>query len=124
MISDSDKETGDGMMNEHIYASYLDKKLDLSQLYSAIENNIKNYLGKKLGLYTGIHVTINEKPIIDDISIKMDQRFEKQFLEIINDFEEEFGLKRVRVTRFERIFTDGRIQEVSERNVTYSFKAK
>ena len=111
-------------MSDDMYVSYLEKKLDLSQLYSAIENNIKNYLGKKIGLYTCIHVTINEKPIIDDISIKMDQRFEKQFLEIINDFEEEFGLKRVRITRFERIFTDGRIQEVSERNVTYSFKAK
>ena len=110
-------------MSDDMYVSYLEKKLEISQLYSAIENNIKNYFNKHR-IYEPLDINLNENPTVDDLSIKMNPLVEDKFLEFIDDFEEEFGLKRVRITRFERIFTKGKIQEVGERNVTYSFKAK
>lgn len=110
-------------MSENMYASYLDKKLEIRLLHSNIENNIKNYFNKHR-IYEPLDINLNENPIVDDLSIKMNPLVEDKFLDIIGDFEEEFGLKKVRITRFERIATNGEISEISERNVTYSFKAK
>ncbi len=108
---------------EKPYVDYCDMKIDLKFLQSHIESNIRNYFTRH-GIYELSDITINESPLIDDLSIKMNPLVEDKFLDIIDDFEEEFGLKKVRITRFERIATNGEISEISERNVTYSFKAK